>query len=110
MEKPYRTDQAICSTRGGSNGPDNEPTTKAFHGIPIAAKAYRVASGLGNRSCTPTSSRTSDPTSAITRPRCTEAEYEDPLTDPHGNLLCAERQWRMSHRDCENKAGPVCRW
>src|SRR5215813_13067913 len=41
MEKPYRTEQALCSTRTGSNGSDNEPIIKAFHAIAakhVAAK------------------------------------------------------------------------
>src|SRR5262245_11619034 len=42
MKRPYRTDQAICSTRAGSNGSDNEPITKAFHVVAIAAKHTEV--------------------------------------------------------------------
>src|SRR5689334_14241612 len=39
MEKPYRTDQATCSTRAGSNGSDNEPVTKTFHGTAANSQA-----------------------------------------------------------------------
>ena len=47
MEEPYRTDQAIYSTRVGSNGSDNEPITKAFHRIAIVSKSIQSREPFG---------------------------------------------------------------